>query len=118
MMVAAKLSAWSPARAVALSTLSSDTVGVLRSVPSLTIWPSESAKPSRSDRACARALIRVWFCWVSVVIRATFGSRDAADRSVTSCLMSMPDPAPRLLAIELTMTKNPSHPLTAAQRQF
>ena len=116
--VAAKLSAWIPARAVALSTLSSDTVGVLRSVPSLIIWAKESAKPSRSDRACASALIRVWFCWVRVLIRATLGSRDAAARSVTSCLVSMPDPKPRLLMMEVTMAKYPSHLLTAARGRF
>ena len=57
-IVAEKLSALSPARAVADSTLSSETVGVLRSDPSAIICSSEFAKPSRSDRACATALTR------------------------------------------------------------
>jgi len=85
--------------------LSSETVGLLRSAPSAIIWLSESAKPSRSDFACATALIRAWFCCVIVAMRAILGSREAFDRSVTSCLMSRPEPKPRLLAIELTMVR-------------
>jgi hypothetical protein len=50
-------------------------------------------------------------------MRLILGSRDAFDRSVTSCLVSIPEPKPKLLAIELTMAKYPSNPLTALRGQ-